>query len=210
MNLLLYSKLSTIVLKTEYDMIEALNFTKSKVRQGLLALYFTNVGQKYYLRELERLLGYSAGNIRRELLRLQKDHLFNAQRTGNLLFYSLNQGHPLFEELKSIVSKTIGVEASLRAALSSIKNITAAFIFGSFASKSEKETSDIDVIIIGKPDMPLLNEKVRELEQRLKRAINLTVYPRREYQTKKKTRRGFILDLLKKPKIVLIGSGDDL
>jgi predicted nucleotidyltransferase len=191
-------------------MIEALNFTKSKVRQGLLALYFTNVGQKYYLRELERLLGYSVGNIRRELLRLQKDHLFNAQRTGNLLFYSLNQGHPLFEELKSIVSKTIGVEASLRAALTSIENITAAFIFGSFASRSEKETSDIDVMIIGKPNMPLLHEKIRELEQRLKREINLTVYPRREYQAKKKTKSGFIVDLLKKPKIMLIGREDDL
>ena len=191
-------------------MIEALNFTKSKVRQGLLALYFTNVGQKYYLRELERLLGYSVGNIRRELLRLQKDHLFNAQRTGNLLFYSLNQGHPLFEELKSIVSKTIGVEASLRAALTSIENITAAFIFGSFASRSEKETSDIDVMIIGKPNMPLLHEKIRELEQRLKREINLTVYPRREYQAKKKTKSGFIVDLLKKPKIMLVGREDGL
>jgi predicted nucleotidyltransferase len=191
-------------------MIEALNFTKSKVRQGLMALYFTNVGQKYYLRELERLMGYSAGNIRRELLRLQRDHLFNAQRTGNLLFYSLNQGHPLFEELKSIVSKTIGVEASLRAVLSSIENITTAFIFGSFASKSEKETSDIDVMIIGKPNMPLLNEKIRELEQRVKREINLTVYPRREYQAKKKTKSGFILDLLKKPKIMLIGREDAL
>ena len=190
--------------------MEVLNITKSKVRQDLLALYFTNVGQKYYLRELERLLGYSAGNIRRELLRLQKDHLFNAQRTGNLLFYSLNQGHPLFEELKSIVSKTIGVEASLKAALSSIENITAAFIFGSFASKNEKETSDIDVMIIGKPNMPLLNEKIRELEKRLKREINLTVYPRREYQAKKKTKSGFILDLLKKPKIMLIGREDGL
>ena len=191
-------------------MSEALYFAKSKVRQGLLALYFTNVGQKYYLRELERLLGYSAGNIRRELLRLQKDHLFNAQRTGNLLFYSLNQSHPLFEELKSIVSKTIGVEASLRAALSSIEDITTAFIFGSFASKSEKETSDIDVMIIGKPNMLLLNEKVRELEQRLKREINITVYPRREYQAKKKTKSGFVLDLLNKPKIMLIGREDGL
>jgi len=191
-------------------MIEALNITKSKVRQALLTLYFTNVGKKYYLRELERLLGYSAGNIRRELLRLQKDHLFNAQRTGNLLFYSLNQEHPLFEELKSIISKTIGVEASIRAALSPMKDIATALIFGSFASKSEKETSDIDVMIIGKPNMPLLNEKIRELEQRLKREINLAVYPRREYQAKKKTKSGFILDLLNKPKIMLIGREDDL
>jgi predicted nucleotidyltransferase len=191
-------------------MIEVFQFTKSRVRQDLLALFFTNVGRKYYLRELERLLGYSAGNIRRELLRLQKAQLFNAQRTGNLLFYSLNQGHPLFDDLRSIVSKTIGVEASLRAVLSSLENIAAAFIFGSFASNSEKETSDIDVMIIGKPNMPRLNEKIRELEQSLKREVNLTVYPPREYQAKKETKSGFILDLLRKPKIMLIGREDGL
>jgi predicted nucleotidyltransferase len=191
-------------------MFEALYFAKSKVRQDILRLYFSNTGGQYYLRELERLLGYSAGNIRRELLKLQRDDLLKTQKIGNLLYYSLNQNHPVFEELKSIVSKTIGVEASLIAALSSLPNVKAAFIFGSFASKSEKETSDIDVMIIGKPDVSLLNEKVRELEQRLKREINLSVYSWREYQAKKRAKRGFIIDLLKGPKIMLIGREDDL
>ena len=206
----MYSKLSTIVFNTEYNMIEVFQLTKSRVRQDLLTLFFTNAGQKYYLRELERLLGYSAGNIRRELLRLQKAHLFSTQKTGNLLYYFLNQDHPLFNELRNIVSKTIGVEARLRAVLSSLKDITAAFVFGSFASHSERETSDIDVIIIGKPDMSQLNEKIRELEHSLKREINLMVYPRREYQAMKKAKSGFILDLLKKPKIMLIGREDGL
>jgi predicted nucleotidyltransferase len=190
--------------------MDTLSFAKSKVRRALLTLFFTNIEHKYYLRELERLLGYSAGNIRRELLRLQKDHLFNIQRTGNLLFYSLNQAHPFFEELRSIVSKSMGVEASLRAMLSSPWNIEAAFIFGSFASRSEKETSDIDVMIIGKPNMPPLNEKVREFEKKLKREINLTIYPRNEYQAKKEAKSGFILDVLNQPKIMLIGREDDL
>jgi predicted nucleotidyltransferase len=191
-------------------MFEALNLARSKIRQDLLALYFSNTGRKYYLRELERLLGYSAGNIRRELIRLQKDHLFKTQKTGNLLYYSLNQGHPLFEEIKSIISKTIGVEASLKSELSSLPKIRAAFIFGSFATQSEKETSDIDVMIIGRPDMSLLNEKVRDLEHKLKRELNISVYSWKEYQAKKKTQGAFILDVLKNPKLMLIGSKDDL
>ena len=189
--------------------MDTFSFTKSKVRRALLVLFFTNIGRKFYLRELERLLGYSAGNIRRELLRLHKDQLFNIQRTGNLLFYSLNQAHPYFEELRSIIAKSIGVEASLRAAFSN-HEIESAFIFGSFASRSEKETSDIDVMIIGKPNMALLNEKVRELEKKLKREINMTIYPRNEYQERKEAKSGFIIDLLNKPKIMLIGREDDL
>ena len=191
-------------------MKNTLYFAKSKIRRDLLALYFSNTGRKYYLRELERLLRHSAGNIRRELIKLKKDGLFKTGKIGNLLFYSLNQDHPLFEEIKGIVSKTIGIEASLRAELSSLPNIKAAFILGSFASQSEKETSDIDVMIIGRPDMSLLNEKVRDLEHKLKREINISVYTGREYQAKKKAQSGFILDVLKNPLVMLIGTRDDL
>jgi len=191
-------------------MLESLYIAKSKIRQDLLALFFTNPSKRYYLRELERMLGYSAGSIRRELLRFQKDNLFNTQRVGNLLYYSLNTKHPLFKELKSIVSKTVGVEGSLRKALSSIKDIKIAFIYGSFAIKREKAASDIDLMIIGDPDISLLNEKIAQLEKKLKREINITIYSLKEYKEKKKAKSGFIMELLRNPKIVLIGKENDL
>ena len=76
----MYSNLSTIVLKLEYIMKEALYIAKSKIRQDLLALFFTNPNKRYYLRELERIFGYSAGSIRRELLRFQSDNLFYTKK----------------------------------------------------------------------------------------------------------------------------------
>ena len=191
-------------------MLESLYITKSKIRQGLLTLFFTNPSQKYYLRELQRMLGYSAGSIRRELLKFQKDNLFDTQRVGNLLYYSLNTKHPLFKELKSIVSKTVGVEGSLKKALSSIKKITIAFIYGSFATKRERSASDIDLMIIGDPDTSYLNEKIVEVEKRLKREINPTLYSLKEYKAKKRAKSGFIMELLKNPKIMLIGKENDL
>ncbi len=191
-------------------MLESLYISKSKIRQSLLTLFFTNPSGRYYLRELQRLLGYSAGSIRRELLRFQKDNLFNTDKVGNLLFYSINTSHPLFKELKSIVSKTVGVEGSLKKTLSSINGIKIAFIYGSFASKKENSASDIDLMIIGNPNTSSLNEKIAELEKRLKREINPTIYSLQEYKIKKKTRRGFIMDLLKNPKIMLVGKENDL
>jgi predicted nucleotidyltransferase len=207
----------TIVLYIEYNwtqkgaqLLESLYISKSKIRQDLLALFFTNPSQKYYLRQLERMLGYSAGSIRRELLNFKKDSLFNTAREGNLLYYSLNKNHPLFEEIKSIVSKTVGVEQSLRKILTSIKNINFAFIYGSFASKSEKAASDIDLMVIGSPDTSHLNEKIAALEKKLKREINPTIYSLDEYRTKKKNKSGFIVELLSNPKIMLTGDENDL
>ncbi len=191
-------------------MLETLFIAKSKIRQDLLTLFFTNPSKRYYLRELQRMLGYSAGSIRRELLRFQKDNLFTTQKVGNLLYYRLNTTHPLFKELKSIVSKTVGVEGSLRKGISSIKKIKTAFIYGSFASKKQKADSDIDLMIIGNPDVSSLNEKISGLEKKLEREINITTYAQDEYKNKRKVKSGFVLDLLKNPKIMLVGSEDDL
>jgi len=191
-------------------MLVSLYITKSKIRQDLLTLFFTNQSQKYYLRELQRLLGYSAGSIRRELLKFQKDNLFNTQKVGNLLYYSLNTKHPLFKELKSIISKTVGIEGGLRKALLSIEGIKIAFIYGSFASKREKATSDLDIMIIGNPNTSVLNEKVAKLERRLKREINISMYSREEYERKKLLKSGFTIDVINNPKIMLLGKEDDL
>jgi predicted nucleotidyltransferase len=191
-------------------MMESLYIAKSKIRQDLLALFFTNPSKKYYLREIQRILGYSAGSIRRELLKFQGDNLFNTQREGNLLYYALNVEHPLFKELKAIVAKTVGIEGSFRNALSSVEGIKVAFIYGSFAAKREKGTSDIDLMIIGNPDTSQLNEKIATLEKKLGREINSTIYALAEYIGKKKAKSGFIMDLLKNPKIMVIGREDDL
>ena len=67
-------------------MLEGLYITKSRVGQDILTLFFANPTKKYYLRELERLLAYSAGNIRRELLKFMKDDLFLTERYANLLY----------------------------------------------------------------------------------------------------------------------------
>lgn len=190
--------------------MEVLYITKSRIRQDLLTLFFNNLSQKYYLRQLQRILGYSAGNIRRELLKFQKDNLFNTQKVGNLLYYCLNTKHPLFKELKSIVSKTIGVEGGLKKALVFIKGIKVAFIYGPFASKKEKSNGSIGLMIIGNPGVFSVNEKITELERRLKREINPIFYSLKEYKSKKRAKNGFIRDLLRKPKIMLVGKENDL
>ena len=190
--------------------LDYLYITKSKIRQDLLTLFFTNPSKRYYLRELERILGYSAGSIRRELLKFTKDNLFNTQMTGNLLYYFLNKEHPLFNEIKSIVSKTVGIEGRLKKALAAIEQIDIAFIYGSFASRSENLKSDIDLMVIGNPDISLLNERISELEKSLQREISINIYSTDEYRSRKKEKSGFITDILSNPKMMLIGKEDDL
>ena len=52
----------------------------SKTRASVLGVFFGNPGREYYLRQLEEMTGYSAGNIRREMVRLESDGLFSHHR----------------------------------------------------------------------------------------------------------------------------------
>lgn len=191
-------------------MPEIIEITRSKLRKELLRLYFTNPEQEYYLRELERLSGFSAANIRRELLKLKKSGLFETRKEGNLVYYSLNKGYPLYDELKNIVFKTIGVEGALREIINMTKGIGVALIYGSFAAGEETGISDIDLLVIGKPDEEILMTKIDELEEKLKREINYTIYSRVEYHNRKRKKNSFIQNILTRPKILLKGTEGEL
>jgi len=190
--------------------MDMFRITKSKLREELLVLYFTNSNKKYYLRELERILNFSVGNIRRELIKLESTGLFLSENKGNLLYYYLNQSYPLFDELKSIIFKTSGAPKMLHTILEKFKGISQAFVYGSFAKGEEREGSDIDLLIIGKVDEDKLIEDIDKLERKLQREINYAIYEKVDFNKKKKEGNSFILDILKERKIFLIGDENEL
>ena len=190
--------------------MDMFTITKSKLREGLLVLYFTNPNKKYYLRELERILNFSVGNIRRELIKLESTGLFLSENKGNLVYYYLNQSYPLFDELKSIIFKTSGAPKMLQNILEKFKAISQAFIYGSFAKGEEREDSDIDLLIIGKVDEDKLIEEIDKLERKLQREINYAIYGKKDFNKKKEGGNPFILDILKEKKLFLIGDENEL
>lgn len=184
--------------------MEPFKLIKSKTREKIIQLFFSNTEKKYYLRELERLLDIPVGNIRRELLSLEKSGLFKREEAGKLVYYSLDKKSPIFEEFKKIVFKTIGIEATLKRELTKIKGIKEAFIYGSFARGKEEAKSDIDVFIIGLVDEDKLIDEINKLEKKLNREINYTLMTPTEFQKKKKEKNSFLLNVLKNKIIKLI------
>jgi len=190
--------------------MDIFRITKSKLREELLTLYFSNPNKKYYLRELERILNFSVGNIRRELIKLESTGLFLSESKGNLVYYCLNKSYPLFKELKSIIFKTSGASKMLQNILVKFKDIDRAFIYGSFAKGEEREDSDIDLLIIGEVNEDKLIEEIGKLERKLQREINYAIYEKEDFKKKKKEGNSFILDILKGKKIFLIGDENGL
>ncbi len=183
--------------------MDVLNITKSKTREKILQLFFSDPEKKYYLRELERMLDLPVANIRRELLALEKKGIFKREEMGKQVYYSLNKGSAVFEDLKSIVSKTIGLEAALKRKLGEIKGIKRAFVFGSLAKNKEDSASDVDIMIVGDIDEDLLIEKISQMEESFKREINYHLFGEKEWREKAE-KNSFIKAVINGPKIEII------
>lgn len=182
----------------------------SRVRVKILEQFFTQPKSSFYIRQLARLTGEDVKNVSLELQNLETLGLLEAQRQGPLKYYSVNSSFLFYPELKSIFFKTLGVGAALKELLLSISDIELAFIYGSYAKGKETSTSDIDLFIVGKPSLNKLNEAIQKLEERLRREINYQVMERKEFQRKRQLRDSFVSELLKEPKVFLIGGEDEL
>lgn len=178
----------------------------SKIRIKLLDVFLSLPNARFYIRELERKINEEAKNISRELQNLETLGLLISEKQGNLRFYSLNENFFLYPELKGIIFKTTGVLGLLKEAVAKLKGIEAAFIYGSYATGKEAESSDVDLMIIGKPDLTELNEVISGLEDKLNREINYMCFDREEYEERKKTKDSFISGVLSDEKMMLKGS----
>ncbi len=87
--------------------MDIFTLTKSKTRQKMLDLFLTNPDRDYYLRELEKELSISAGNIRREFLQLVKSGLFDKYNKGRLKYYRINTVSPLYKALTMLMNQKI-------------------------------------------------------------------------------------------------------
>ncbi|MCX5726830.1 MAG: nucleotidyltransferase domain-containing protein [Candidatus Saganbacteria bacterium] len=190
--------------------MDPISIFKSKTRRAIFRLYFTNPDRKYYLRELERELNIPVSMISKELVNLEQLGIFTSSRMGNLRLFALNQKYPLFDELKSIVFKTVGVVGMLSKAITKLKGVEVAFVYGSFAKEDAGAASDIDLFIIGRVHEGNLVRQIAKAEHMLKREINYSLYSKADYMKKKRENDSFINDLLDGPKLFLVGGPSEL
>lgn len=183
-----------------------------KARGSLLALFYGHPDESFYYRQIARRLApLSVGTLQRELETLSGLGLINRTASGNQVFYSANQNHPVFTDLRGLIAKTIGSYEVLRSALSKIEDrVNIAFVYGSMARQEEKAGSDIDVMVIGAAPLEDVLEVVGEAETRLGRTVNPTVYSVGEFKSKRTSHNHFVESVLRGAKVFLIGDEHEL
>jgi len=184
----------------------------SDVQQRVLALIFGHPERSFYTNEIVRKADSGTGAVMRELSRLQHSGLVKVERIGNQKHYRANPESPIFEELRSLVLKTVGLIEPLREALQPYaKRIRAAFIFGSVAKGKDTAQSDIDLMVIGdKLTYSDLYTALQDAEQVLGRPVKPNFLSTLDWQRKLGQENSFVTAITSGPKIFVIGSESDL
>jgi predicted nucleotidyltransferase len=181
--------------------------TKSEIRKKIILLLIYNQEKSFYINQIARLVKTSAGNIQRELKKLEESGLLLKEKKGNSLYFKINTASPLFEDFKNIVDKTIGLKNILEKTLKKAKGIDFAFLFGSYVKGDFGPDSDIDLYVIGDVSEKELHRLIKKAEEKIYREINYHLSPREEFQEKMK--ESFFHKEILKNFILLIGNQNE-
>ncbi len=180
----------------------------SKARLKLLQIFLSHKENKYYQRQLERLLNINIRPLQLEIKNLLEIGFLEKEKDGNRVYYFINRKFPLLEELGKLILKGTFLRENLSLLLSN-KNVLLAFIYGSGAQNDLLEKSDIDLFIIGEVEAYQLHEIIKILEKDFARTINYIVYDKKDFRDKIKEKAGFVMDVLKCNKIYLKGTDNE-
>ena len=182
-----------------------------KTRRAVLALLYSHPDESFYLRQIARVTGAGMGSLQRELKQLSAAGIIRRSEVGRQAFFTANSDSPVFSELRNLIIKTFGVADVLRAALSPLADtIQAAFIYGSIAGSEIKQSSDVDVMVIGETAFVEVVAALSPVQETLAREINPSVYPPEEFKSKLAGGHHFLKTVMVGPKLFLIGDENEL
>lgn len=191
------------------SLVDAL-FTSTQ--QKMLRIFFGNPDRKFFATEVITLAGAGSGAIQRELATFAETGLLSVEQVGKQKYFQANQSSPIFDELRQITLKTVGLAEPLRDALRKTGvTIDLALVYGSVAKGTDKASSDIDLLVVSDSlSLEELYEKLEPTERLLSRKISPTLYSVFEFNKKVLAKNPFLQKVLAGDHITLIGDKDVL
>jgi len=180
-------------------------------RRGVLALLLLHPETSLHLREIARTMGKPPGTLQRELNALAEAGVLQRKRVGNQVHFQANPGCPVFEDLRNILKKTVGVAEVLRDALAPLADkISLAFVYGSVARGDEHAGSDLDLMIVGEVRFADVIAALAPAQALLRREVNPNLYPALEFRRKLAAGDPFLKRVFADRRLFISGGEDDL
>lgn len=182
----------------------------SKTRRKILEIFFHNLSENFYLRQIVRETNQEVNAVKRELDILLKAKLLIKEKRLNKIFYRLNKNFSFYDEFLRIFTKTTPLANALYQNISKLGKLRFIALSIKFSKKIPIKEDEVYLLIVGTVVIPEVAAIVGEVEKSYGREINYTVMTEDEFAFRKKNNDPFIWRFLKQPKIMLLGVEEDL
>lgn len=152
---------------------------RSETQLQILGATYLEPGRSFTIPELVERSSRPQPTVAREVERLTEAGLLESElRNGRRTVWAAS-GSPIFDELRSILLKTIGPKAVLEERFAGLRDVDRAIIYGSWARRYCGEAGplpqDVDVLVIGSGSVGELRAEADIATRKLGRDVNVTV-----------------------------------
>ncbi len=177
---------------------------RSNTQLRILGATYLDPERHFTIPDLVERTGRPQPTVAREVQRLVTAGLLESElRSGRRTVWAAVTS-PIFDELRSILLKTIGPEPVLERLLRTVPGIERAVIYGSWARRYHGEAGpfpgDVDLMVIGNADVARIRAAADEASRELGRDVNATVLTRQEWDDEQS---GFIAQVRSGPLVEL-------
>jgi hypothetical protein len=143
----------------------------SRTRLRLLIKFFVSQANRGYLNGLAAEMGESTNSIRKELNHLQSAGYLEKVKVDNKVEYKANIQHPLFEVMRKVVLKHLGLEDIVESVLERMGDVQQIILVGDYARGNDSGL--IEVFLIGQGlNMDYISQLEEKIENMIKRKVN--------------------------------------
>jgi len=150
----------------------------SKTRLRLLIKFFVNQANRGYLNGLAAEFNESTNSIRKELNHLSEAGYLEKYKDNNKIGYKANVNHPMFEILRKVVLKHLGLEDIIDHVLNQIGEVNEIHVLGDYAKGLDSGL--IEVLLIGNElNTKYLSNLELKIEKLIERKVQFIVSNRK-------------------------------
>ena len=133
--------------------------------------FFVSQANRGYLNGLATEMGESSNAIRKELNHLHDAGYLKKLKNDNKVEYQANSSHPLYEVLRKVVLKHLGLEDIVETVLERMGNVTRIILVGDYAEGND--TGNIEIFLIGNElNMGYISQLEQKIEKLIKRKVS--------------------------------------
>jgi DNA-binding transcriptional ArsR family regulator len=177
---------------------------RSDVQLQVLGATYLEPERQFTIAELVERTGKPQPTVAREVERLADAGLVESELHAGRRAVRAATTSPIFQDLKSLLTKTIGPKAVIEEQLSGIKGVEHAAIYGSWAARFHgtpgPQPNDIDVLVIGTVDVAQARAAADAATKTLGKDVNVSVLTPKEWA---ETKTGFIRNVKDSPLVDL-------